>query len=51
MLQIQTLREQKDLVLAGLKKKNFARLEIVDEVLAIDEKRRQTQFELDNNLS
>ena len=47
MLQIQTLREQKELVLAGLAKKNFADLGLVDTILATDEKRRRTQQHLD----
>ncbi len=51
MLQIQTLREQKELVLAGLAKKNFAQPELVDQILATDEKRRSTQQQLDGNLA
>ncbi|MBI3232543.1 MAG: serine--tRNA ligase [Bacteroidetes bacterium] len=51
MLQIQIIKEDKEKVIAGLKKKNFARLELIDEVIAIDEKRRSTQQELDSNLS
>lgn len=51
MLQIQLLREDKERVLAGLRKKNFAKLELVDEVLAIDEKRRESQLSLENNLA
>lgn len=51
MLQIQLLREQKDIVLAGLAKKNFHRPELIDEIIGIDEKRRKCQGELEENLS
>ena len=51
MLQIQTLREQKELVLAGLAKKHFAQPELVEQILTTDEKRRSTQQLLDSNLA
>ncbi len=52
MLQISLLRENKELVLAGLKKKNFNQAtELVELILSIDQQRRDTQKELDNVLS
>jgi len=47
MLPIQLFRQNKELVLEGLKKKNFKETELVDQVIAIDEKRRQIQVEND----
>lgn len=43
MLRIQLLREQKDIVLKGLQKKNFKNLELVDQILDVDERRRKLQ--------
>lgn len=43
MLSIQLFRTAKDQVLAGLKKRNFARLELVDQVIELDEERRKIQ--------
>ena len=51
MLQLNTLREEKDRVLSGLKKRNFKELNLVDEIIALDEKRRNTQLMLDEALS
>ncbi len=48
MLQIHMFRHEKELILAGLKKKNFKDLHIVDEIIAVDERRRQVQTENDN---
>lgn len=47
MLTIQLLREQKDLVLAGLAKKNFPKPEMVDSILSIDAERRKLQQQND----
>ena len=47
MLQIQLLRQNKELVLAGLKKKNFKEPELVDAIIALDEQRRRVQVESD----
>ncbi len=47
MLPIQLFRQNKELVLEGLKKRNFKELNLVDEIIAIDEKRRQIQVEND----
>lgn len=51
MLQLQVIREQKELVIAGLKKKNFSELNVVDEILALDEQKRKTQTEAERNKS
>ncbi|UKJ07312.1 serine--tRNA ligase [Solitalea lacus] len=51
MLQINYIRENKEDVLARLSKKNFKQLELVDEILELDQKRRATQAQLDNVLS
>ena len=48
MLPIQLLRTNKELVLEGLKKKNFKDLGLVDKILATDEQRRALQVENDN---
>lgn len=48
MLQISLIREQKELVLAGLKKRNFKQAEeLVEQILSLDQQRRETQKELD----
>lgn len=47
MLQIQLLRQNKELVLEGLKKKNFKEPELVDAIIALDEQRRRVQAEGD----
>jgi seryl-tRNA synthetase len=51
MLEIATIRHQPELVKQQLSKKHFAELHLIDEVLAIDEKRRHTQKQLDDNLA
>ncbi|HAO15476.1 MAG TPA: serine--tRNA ligase [Tenacibaculum sp.] len=52
MLQIQFIRENKQAVLNGLAKRNFANAEtVIDEVLNTDETRRATQVSLDNVLA
>ena len=51
MLVVSAIQENKEKVIAGLKKRNFKQLELVDEVLNVDELRRKTQFELDNILA
>ncbi len=51
MLQLTFVRENKEVVLNGLKKRNFKDLQLVDEVIELDEKRRATQAELDNALA
>ncbi|CAL2092555.1 Serine--tRNA ligase [Tenacibaculum sp. 190524A02b] len=52
MLQVQFIRENKQTVLEGLAKRNFANAEtMIEEVLTIDETRRATQVSLDNVLA
>ena len=51
MLQISYIRDNKDLVIKGLKKRNFKELDLVDRAITLDENRRQTQTQLDNTLS
>lgn len=51
MLQLTFVRENKNVVLEGLKKRNFKDLHIIDSVIDLDEKRRATQVELDNVLT
>ena len=50
MLQISYIRENKDLVINGLKKRNFKELELVEEAISLDENRRLIQTKLDNAL-
>jgi seryl-tRNA synthetase len=51
MLQIAVIREKREEVITALAKRNFDATAIVDSVIALDEKRRATQVELDNILS
>ncbi|HOZ50409.1 MAG TPA: serine--tRNA ligase [Chitinophagaceae bacterium] len=51
MLQLQTLRTQKEYVIDRLKVKNVANLSVVDSVLAIDEERRKIQTQYDEFLA
>ncbi len=48
MLEINLLRTQPDLVKEKLRVKNFAQVDLVDEVLALDEKWRQTKTTLND---
>ncbi|WP_261510283.1 serine--tRNA ligase [Chryseobacterium paludis] len=51
MLQVNFLRENKERVLEGLKKRQFKNLELVDDAIATDDDRKKIQFELDSQLS
>jgi seryl-tRNA synthetase len=53
MIQIQTIREQKEKVVLGLKKRNWShdQISVLDDALEIDNTRRATQVELDNALA
>ena len=51
MLQVNFLRDNKERVLEGLKKRQFRNLELVDHAIATDDERRKIQFELDSQLS
>lgn len=47
MLQINILRHNKELVIEGLKKKNFKHIEIVDEILELDEQYRKINQQIE----
>ena len=51
MLQISYIRENKESVINGLKKRNFKELELVEEAITLDEQRRLVQTKLDNALA
>jgi seryl-tRNA synthetase len=51
MLQVPFIRENKDLVITGLAKRNFDATQIIEEVITFDEERKQIQTELDNTLA
>ncbi|MBQ0118119.1 MAG: serine--tRNA ligase [Flavobacterium sp.] len=51
MLQIAFIRENQEKVVQALAKRNLDAAEIIKEVIALDEKRRSTQVELDNLLA
>ena len=51
MLQVANIRANKEAYLAALKKRNFDAEEIFSEVLELDETRRATQAELDEQLA
>ena len=51
MLQVNFIRENKEEVITRLAKKNFEATAIVELVVELDEKRRNTQVELDNLLA
>ncbi|MXN91272.1 serine--tRNA ligase [Flavobacterium sp. Sd200] len=51
MLQTAFIRENREKVIAALAKRNIDAAPLVDEVIALDEKRRHTQAELDSILS
>lgn len=51
MLQIHFIRENKEEVITRLAKKNFEAAGIVEHIVELDEKRRNTQVELDNLLA
>ncbi|MVN90788.1 serine--tRNA ligase [Mucilaginibacter aquatilis] len=48
MLQVSYIRDNKEQVLARLAVKNFKQTELVDEILALDDNRKQTQNRLDS---
>ncbi len=51
MIPIQLLRSNPDFVKEGLTKKHFKELSVVDEILSIDEERRQVQKKMDDLLA
>ena len=48
MLQVQFIRENRELVLERLAVRNFSRVELVDEIISLDEERRSVQSSLDS---
>jgi seryl-tRNA synthetase len=53
MLELSLIRANKERVVQGLKIRNFSleNLQVVDEILSLDDARRNAQTELDNNLA
>ncbi|HUR31877.1 MAG TPA: hypothetical protein VMZ69_10630, partial [Saprospiraceae bacterium] len=53
MLEIQILRDQRDRALTGLKKRGLApeRLAIIDQVITLDDERKDVQTQLDSSLN
>ncbi len=51
MLQVAFIREHKSDVIKGLAKRNIDATEMIEEVIALDESRRQLQTKLDNTLA
>ena len=51
MLQVPFIRENQELVIERLKKRNLDATEMINEVIKLDVERRQTQTELDNTLA
>ena len=51
MLQVPYIRNHKEEVITKLAVKNFDAKDTIDEIIALDEKRRKTQAELDNTLA
>ncbi|MGX9985240.1 serine--tRNA ligase [Soonwooa purpurea] len=51
MLQVNFLREEKERVIEGLKKRHFKNLELVDAAISADDNRKKLQFDLDSQLA
>lgn len=51
MLQVSYIRDNKEEVLQGLKKRKFKEIELVDSALHLDDNRKRLQFELDEKLA
>ena len=53
MLEVNFIKSNKERVVQGLKVRNYSEedLSIIDKILALDEARRNAQFDLDNNLA
>ena len=51
MLQVSFIRENKEQVIEGLKKRNFNELEIIDQIIETDNIRKKTQTQLDETLA
>ncbi len=53
MLQVKIIQEEKSRIVSGLKKRNWQakQIKIIDQIIAVDERRRQTQKSLDDTLA
>ena len=51
MLQVNFLKEHRDRVLEGLKKRNFKDLELVNSAISLDDERKKVQFDMDSQLA
>ena len=51
MLQVNFLKEHRDRVLEGLKKRNFKDLELVYNAISLDDERKKVQFDMDSQLA
>ena len=51
MIPLKHLRENKAEIIEGLQKRNFKQTDLLDKLLSLDEKRRKTQTELDQQLA
>ena len=51
MLQVNFLKEHRDRILEGLKKRNFKDLELVDNAISLDDERKKVQFDMDSQLA
>ena len=51
MLQVNFLKEHRDRVLEGLKKRNFKDLELVGNAISLDDERKKVQFDMDSQLA
>ena len=51
MLQVNFLKEHRDRVLKGLKKRNFKDLELVYNAISLDDERKKVQFDMDSQLA
>ncbi|WP_313214845.1 serine--tRNA ligase [Soonwooa sp.] len=51
MLQVNFLRDEKERVIEGLKKRHFKNLELVDAAISADDYRKKLQFDLDSQLA
>ncbi len=51
MLELQRIREEKDQIIEKMKVRNFDAAPIIEKVIELDEKRRNTQTTLDNQLA
>src|SRR5690606_8584073 len=51
MLLVTDIRENKERIISGLKKRNISDFTVLDQILEADDNRKKTQFELDNLLA